>query len=506
MGGNLGAAVQMLKVINQQGGGQSWESELTTYITGLTTPLSTQEKTALNDFIKTIKTGLSITNLSDAFDVMCFSGSETSENSLKNIVKDAHHGTTAGSPTFRPYMGFTGGTALKYINTNYNINDDKVVVAENNISIGFYTTTEISATSAAYVEIGSGNGSVYSQIAIRGSTNLIGAPLNGAGGTNPTNNESTPGMFIVTRNGDNNVLCYKNKVSLGTRIQTSSGMPDFNVYVLARNDSGSITYFSKKQVSFYFIGRGLSETEVGIITDAFVAYRAASNLGKSNGKAYFAATFDGGFIDHYTTIYPYLAAKGIKYTEYITTDNVGGVGRMSWAQLLELHNLGVDIQCHSKTHTDFTTLSEAQVKAELDAVDAAFVANGLPAPRHHGYPSGAYNDNVKTWVATRRDTATRINVPSTYYGLGSDVDRFAIQRLGIQNNDITAYGITALKNEFLNTVNDVPGRKWGSFYCHGIDPTDIEKTDADDFDEIITYLISLGVEFVTMSELYALMD
>jgi peptidoglycan/xylan/chitin deacetylase (PgdA/CDA1 family) len=493
-----------------RGGGQSWESELVTYMNGLTTPLSTQEKTAINNLIKTLKTGLSITNLSDAFDVFVIDGGETSEVSLKNLAKNAHHGTAVGGLTFSAGLGFTGGATTKYINSNYNINDDKVAVLENNISFGFYTITEINSTSTAYVEMGSSNGtSVFSQVVIRTTTNLIGAPLNGVGGANPTNNDSTPGMFIITRNGDNNVLCYKNKVSLGTRVQTSSGMPDCNVYVLVRNDAGTITYFTKKQASVHFIGRGFNETEVGVITDAIVAYRAESNAGKPNGTKYFALTFDAGYTNHYTDVYPYLAAKGIKYTEFITSDLVGDVGRMTWAQLLELHNLGVDIQCHSKTHTDFTTLSEAQVKAELDAVDAAFIANGLPAPRHHGYPAGAYNDNVKTWVATRRDTAMRINTAAgveEFKGFGSNIDKFIVPRVAIQNADVTNYGMPAIKTNLSNAMNNLPGRCWGSLYAHGFDSVDVEQIDADDFDEIITYLISLGVEFVTMSELYALMD
>ena len=79
------------------------EAELTTYITGLTTPLSSAQLLRLNTLIKTIKTRLSISALSEAFDTIYVLAGETSESSLKNLVKDAHHCTAVNAPTFTQY-------------------------------------------------------------------------------------------------------------------------------------------------------------------------------------------------------------------------------------------------------------------------------------------------------------------------------------------------------------------------------------------------------------------
>ena len=58
--------------------------------------------------------------------------------------------------------------------------------------------------------------------------------------------------------------------------------------------------------------------------------------------------------------------------------------------------LGWDFQCHSNTHPHFGQLTDAQIAAELQAVNDAFIAHGYPAPSHIAYPYGDYGKNART--------------------------------------------------------------------------------------------------------------
>jgi hypothetical protein len=102
-------------------GGTSLNAETVTYITGLTTPLSSGQVTLIDTFVTSLKTGLSITTLDEVFDVMYILAGETAESSLRNLIKNDHHATAVNSPTFTALEGFTGDGLTKYINTNYNL-------------------------------------------------------------------------------------------------------------------------------------------------------------------------------------------------------------------------------------------------------------------------------------------------------------------------------------------------------------------------------------------------
>jgi len=52
--------------------------------------------------------------------------------------------------------------------------------------------------------------------------------------------------------------------------------------------------------------------------------------------------------------------------------------------------LGWNFEGHSNTHPHYGQLTDAQIRAEEDAVNAAFTAHGYPVPQHMAYPYGDY--------------------------------------------------------------------------------------------------------------------
>lgn len=154
-------------------------------------------------------------------------------------------------------------------------------------------------------------------------------------------------------------------------------------------------------------------------------------------KGTIAFTFDDGYASFYNIVYPLFAARNKKATNFPIINYIGssydGKNTMSWANLLTLQNAGFEIGSHGETHTSFTTLSEVQLRAELDAVDVAFLANGLPSPSTLAYPGGQYNASVETIVADYYDMA-RDSIPGdqSYFPYDApDIDKYKIGVLNI---------------------------------------------------------------------------
>ena len=255
------------------------EAELTTYITGLTTPLSSAQLLRLNTLIKSIKTGLSISALSEAFDTLYVLAGETSESSLKNLVKDAHHCTAVNAPTFTQYEGYVGG-ATKSLDTNYNPFAQGENYLLNSASLGAYVRT---TTIGDYAILGVNDAGNESAINPRGNYDTVGrfyCRVNQATYTRKVATGDTKGMLIASRVGANAVDGYINGTDLNClgNTEVSTSLPNYNIHLLALNSARTIIQHSPDQLSIAFMGKGFSGAEITAITNACEAYMDA--LGK----------------------------------------------------------------------------------------------------------------------------------------------------------------------------------------------------------------------------------
>jgi len=255
------------------------DADVDAYTTGLTTPLSYESHSKLNTFVKDLKTALGITNLSDAFDVMYILGGETSEASLKNLAKNAHHATAVNAPTFTTLEGFTFANT-KYLNTNYNPNTQGVRFTLNDCSLGIYSRT---SAAQATTDIGIRSGTTDIVILCRYTgdncycrlNNVNSASIDGA-------NTEGKGMFIASRHNSagTDLDGYKNKTAIThyTNTPTSVAVPSLNLFIGCMNIGGNPLDFSTRQYSFVFAGKSLTQDNVDDITDLFEVYM------DSNGK------------------------------------------------------------------------------------------------------------------------------------------------------------------------------------------------------------------------------
>ena len=88
-------------------------------------------------------------------------------------------------------------------------------------------------------------------------------------------------------------------------------------------------------------------------------------------------TLDDGWITQYTVAWPILKKYGFPFTMFVYAEGLrpgghfAGGGMMSWDQLAEMRDAGIDIQAHSMTHQDLRRPYDAIAKKKLNPEEYA---------------------------------------------------------------------------------------------------------------------------------------
>lgn len=136
-----------------------------------------------------------------------------------------------------------------------------------------------------------------------------------------------------------------------------------------------------------------------------------------------ALTFDDGFENFYTTAFPVLDEYGFKATVFLVTDFCGKYNDwagnppelprsklLSWQEVKELSNNGIEFGGHTRTHPELTKLPLDAAKAEIEGSKAAIEdALGRKASTF-AYPFGTFNTDVKRLTQACFDTAVSTNL------------------------------------------------------------------------------------------------
>jgi len=110
-------------------------------------------------------------------------------------------------------------------------------------------------------------------------------------------------------------------------------------------------------------------------------------------------TFDDGYEDFYANAWPVLQQYGFKATLFVSTNAVGTPGHLTWDQLRELRDAGMEVAAHGVTHRSLTRMSLEAAQREL-ADSKRTIETRIGAPvRVFSYPTGAYNADVVFAVA-----------------------------------------------------------------------------------------------------------
>lgn len=235
----------------------------------------------------------------------------------------------------------------------------------------------------------------------------------------------------------------------------------------------------------------------GIVWSGYSNIRGIATDGTfDNGKLLF--TFDDGGLTQYTLGFPSLQGKGVVATFYLVSNTLDAGTQVTYANALEMSNAGMDMQCHSQTHVQLTLLSDAEIIAEIETVNARFIANGLPVPLHHAYPGGSHNYGIEELLKSNglRKTARSYGA-SSYYPIYADSDKYSMPSVTIDNIDATA--IAAIKVQ----LDSAKLNKTALILAgHGFGGTSVSIATMED---LIDYALGIGIDIITMSQLYDLM-
>ncbi|HEY3374730.1 MAG TPA: polysaccharide deacetylase family protein [Candidatus Aquicultor sp.] len=105
-------------------------------------------------------------------------------------------------------------------------------------------------------------------------------------------------------------------------------------------------------------------------------------------------TFDDGSADSYTVVYPILKQRGASGTFFVLPERVDRGRGLTWPQVIEMANNGMQIESHTMKHSDLVTLPLDKVTYELQQSKAEIEKKtGYPV-NFLAYPFGDYNVQV----------------------------------------------------------------------------------------------------------------
>lgn len=137
-------------------------------------------------------------------------------------------------------------------------------------------------------------------------------------------------------------------------------------------------------------------------------------------------TFDDGYSDHYTAVFPVLRELGFSATFFIITgrQDAGDPAYMTWSQIEEMAAAGMHMEPHTKTHRELRGRDYDFLIYEILGSRESLEAHSGSAARMFSYPAGRYDDltlqvadeldiwrAVTTQTGTLHTTDNRLEVP-----------------------------------------------------------------------------------------------
>ena len=262
--------------------------------------------------------------------------------------------------------------------------------------------------------------------------------------------------------------------STGTSFSFSTSYLDIGPHTITFSVQDSVVGWSEKATETLTV----TETPVKVPSEATVIL-----------------TFDDGYKSDYSIVYPMLKARNIHSTHYIIPSMVGADStRMSWTEIKAMYNAGFDIECHSYTHSDLTTMSSAQISNEMVLVNTAFTNHGMSVPRHTAYPYGVCNDNVISAITPYRDTGRLVTWQNNGY--------YPVDSLKMP------YELPCYPTDYGGTIAEIDKAIAGKYVLilgfHKISekPSSTYEMSTSEFTSILDYIQSKNIRTETISEYY----
>ncbi|HSX32210.1 MAG TPA: polysaccharide deacetylase family protein, partial [Candidatus Saccharimonadales bacterium] len=218
------------------------------------------------------------------------------------------------------------------------------------------------------------------------------------------------------------------------------------------------------------------------------------------GQALISVTFDDGWGSVYTTAMPLLDRYGIHSTQYIISDVSKDQAYMSDAQLKEVKHVGHELEAHTVSHPDITTLSDKDLTYQLQHsqhdLSKRFGGNFDDFASPYGHTDARTLAAIKQYYRSHRNVNGDYTNGISHYDINvaGSFDRYNI------------IGVTVRKEttvqDLANLVNyAVAHNGWLVLNYHAIDEQSSDYAlDITSLESQLKYLSSTNVRIVTMGQ------
>jgi peptidoglycan/xylan/chitin deacetylase (PgdA/CDA1 family) len=145
-----------------------------------------------------------------------------------------------------------------------------------------------------------------------------------------------------------------------------------------------------------------------------------------------ALTFDDGYSDVYANAYQVLLRRRMRATFFIVPGFLDKPRYLTWKQVENMAAHGMDIEAHSMTHPDLTTVPAAQMQREIRLSRLLLESRLHRQVRVFAYPYGAYNGGILRSVRSAGYYAAF----TTHQGWWqTETNRLVLPRVYVDNDD-----------------------------------------------------------------------
>jgi peptidoglycan/xylan/chitin deacetylase (PgdA/CDA1 family) len=213
-------------------------------------------------------------------------------------------------------------------------------------------------------------------------------------------------------------------------------------------------------------------------------------------RALVSITLDDGWENQYVNAAPSMARNGLAGTYFVISGSLTDPAYMNGSQVQALYASGNEVGSHSVTHPDLTTLSPANLTAEMQQSQAALQSLiGAPVT-DFAYPFGAYNSAT---IAEGQKYYASQRTINPGYNTKDSLDATQLKMYEVDSN-ITQAQVQAWVN------GAIAEHAWLILCYHEIaaipaDPSDSQyTTQPADFAAEMAFIKSTGVTVATVSQ------
>jgi peptidoglycan/xylan/chitin deacetylase (PgdA/CDA1 family) len=156
-------------------------------------------------------------------------------------------------------------------------------------------------------------------------------------------------------------------------------------------------------------------------------------------------TFDDGYRDAYEVVFPLLLDYGFTATFFVLSSpaHYESEGYLTWAQMKEMSDAGMDIQGHGRDHVDLRGRSYDYLVYQILGIQEAIHHHTGRLPRFFCYPAGQYDADV---IAVLK-SAGYWGAVTTEWGQEHTLDGlFVMPRLRVRGSDTLASFVGRLED------------------------------------------------------------